>query len=497
MAAIVLSLAGAAASSGAYLKSSAPVGPASPWSLSERLAALRIDRGLPSAVRKQASLSLRGDHAVLKVREATGPVLLKCPLRAGLDVGDAYLSYATSGTPPGCETQAVDEVGDVLVYEVSGRVAHPGVEADAPAAAVLQPGRLDSCPAGGANCAVSKAASALLYCGVLRTCAEGACFQGQTADIKPDDVAASLYYAQALAQAKAPASVAPAACGAVPMSVHLSTLVSEAVTVTSAARFLEAQPWNAAGLAAPGSAETANDLRAFFERTPRGICLFIHGIDVDRPREAEMAAQSLAFPVFAPFDPRATGRASPLLRALQRAAFDEDAMASLFSRCDLASDHACKQKRERMAAQLRVSVPPCHPGKLGRGAEGEGIALQADGPLPAALARIGAGKEALLRAAARHLRLPRAVERARTEGPGGTTRQRRRRGRIRIARGALRPARRQHALRAAALQRARLDERRPDARAAARSARVGRRGREPRSLRSARAVALRARPAQR
>jgi len=140
------------------------------------------------------------------------------------------------------------------------------------------------------------------------------------------------------------------------MSVHLSTLVSEAVTATSAARFIEAQPWNAAGLAAPGSAETANDLRAFFERTPRGICLFIHGIDVERPREAEMAAQSLAFPVFAPFDPRATGRASPLLRVLQRAAFDEEAMASLFSRCDLATDHACKQKRERMAAQLRVSV---------------------------------------------------------------------------------------------------------------------------------------------
>src|SRR5947209_16273170 len=95
---MLLSLAGAAASSGAYLRSSAPVGPASPWSLSERLAALRIDRGLPKAVRKQASLSLRGDHAVLKVREATGPVLLKCPLRAGLYVGDAYLSYATSRT---------------------------------------------------------------------------------------------------------------------------------------------------------------------------------------------------------------------------------------------------------------------------------------------------------------------------------------------------------------------------------------------------------------
>ena len=93
---MLLSFAGAAASGAAYVQSSAPVSPAMPWSLTERLAALRINRGLPKAIRKQATLSLRGDHAVLKVREATGPVLLKCPLRAGLDVGDAYLSYATA-----------------------------------------------------------------------------------------------------------------------------------------------------------------------------------------------------------------------------------------------------------------------------------------------------------------------------------------------------------------------------------------------------------------
>src|SRR6267154_164 len=287
-----MAFAGVTASGAAYVRSNAPVRPASPWSLVERMGALRIDRSLPPAVRKEATFSLRGTHAVIKVREATGPVLLKCPLRA--DVPEQYLRYATAGSTQQCETQAVDEVGDVLLYEVSGRVsplcpgqyatlteeqlhhalflpalhlAHAGAETDAPPAAVLQPGRLDSCPAGGANCAVSKAASALLYCGVVRTCPEGACFQGQTADIKPDDVAASLYYAQALGQAKAPASVAPASCGAVPMSVHLSTLVSEAVTATSAARFLEAQPWNASGLAAPGSTETANDLRAFFERT--------------------------------------------------------------------------------------------------------------------------------------------------------------------------------------------------------------------------------------
>src|SRR5256885_5180336 len=191
---MLLSFAGAAATGTAYVKSSDPVAPAMPWSLTERLAALRIDRGLPKAVRKQATLSLRGDHAVLKVREATGPVLLKCPLRAGLDLGDAYLTYATSGTPPGCETQAVDEVGDVLVYEVSGHVAplcpgqyatlteeqlhhalflpalqlsRPAAGGD-PAAALLPTGRLDACAGGGANCALTKAAGALLYCGVVR-----------------------------------------------------------------------------------------------------------------------------------------------------------------------------------------------------------------------------------------------------------------------------------------------------------------------------------------
>ena len=87
---------------------------------------------------------------------------------------------------------------------------------------------------------------------------------------------------------------------------------------------------------------------------PRGNPpLHDRGIDVERPREAEMAAQSLAFPVFAPFDPRLPARASPLLRSLQRAAFDDEAMAALFSRCDASGDCAGR-KRERMAAQLRA-----------------------------------------------------------------------------------------------------------------------------------------------
>lgn len=379
--AIALALAGAAASGTAYVRSNGPVRPASPWSLSERLGALRIDRALPPALTKQATFSVRGNHAVLKVREATGPVLLKCPLRA--DLSASFVSYATARAPGECETQAVDEVGDVLLYEVSGRVAPicPGQYATLteqqlhnalflpalqfPAAgegaptAVLRPGRLAQCAPGETNCALSKAAGALLYCGALRTCAEGACFTGT--EIQPDDVAASLYYYQALAQAKAPSQVAPAACGPVPMSVHLATLISEVVTPSSASRFVEAQPWNAATIAGSGSAETASDLRAFFQRHPRGLCLYVSGVDLSLPRDAEMAAQSLAFPVFAPFDPRVPGRATPVLRALQRAAFDEETMAALFARCDLPVERACSLKRERMATQLRASLGKLQP----------------------------------------------------------------------------------------------------------------------------------------
>src|SRR5438105_13554784 len=172
---MIVAFAGVAASGTAYVRSKAPVRPASPWSLAERMEALRIDRALPPAVRKQATLSLRGPPAVLKGREATGPVLLKCPLRA--DVPEQYLRFATAGAAAQCEAQAADEVGDVLVYEVSGRVSPlcPGQFAtlsqqqlhdalflpalqlsrrseDAPGS-VLRPGRLEPCAAGGANCA--------------------------------------------------------------------------------------------------------------------------------------------------------------------------------------------------------------------------------------------------------------------------------------------------------------------------------------------------------
>ncbi len=380
LAAMLISLAGLATSGAAYVRSNGPVRPASPWSLSERLGAMRIDRTLPPAVRKQASFSLHGEHAVLKVREPSGPVLLRCSRH--VDIADAFVSYAANGTPPGCETQAVDEAGDLLVYEVGGRVAPlcPGqyatlteqqlhdalflpalqLGADAPMA-VLQPGKLDACAPGESNCALARSAGALLYCGEMRTCADGACLQGGK-DVQPDDVATSLYYYQALAQARTPSSVAPPACGAVPMSVHMSTLISEVVTATTASRFAEAQPWNAATLAAPGSAETAADLRAFFDKHRRGVCLFMRGVDLDRPQDVEMVAQTLAFPVFAPYDPRAPSRATPLLRSLQRATADDALLSSLLWRCDLTSDRACRLKRERIAAQLRASVGGLQPG---------------------------------------------------------------------------------------------------------------------------------------
>ncbi|TMA18321.1 MAG: hypothetical protein E6J84_06110, partial [Deltaproteobacteria bacterium] len=106
---MVMAFAGVAASGTAYVRSSAPVRPASPWSLAERAGALRIDRALPQAVQKPATFSVRDRHAVLKVRQPTGPVLLKCPLRA--DVPEQYLRFATAGAAQECEAQAVDEVG--------------------------------------------------------------------------------------------------------------------------------------------------------------------------------------------------------------------------------------------------------------------------------------------------------------------------------------------------------------------------------------------------
>ena len=61
-------------------------------------------------------------HAVLKVREATGTALLKCPLRR--DVPGQYLRFATAGIACGVRGAGRRRSGDVLgVRGASGRVA--------------------------------------------------------------------------------------------------------------------------------------------------------------------------------------------------------------------------------------------------------------------------------------------------------------------------------------------------------------------------------------
>ena len=134
-------------------------------------------------------------------------------------------------------------------------------------------------------------------------------------------------------------------------------------------------------------------------------------------------------------------------------------------------------RRLRALPPGRLGHPPRHAGELDRGGEGEGSALPADGAVPAALAGVGGREAAAVPAAARHLPLPRALEPRSGAAPGH------RRRRVRVAGGALRPPRRKHALRAAALQRARLGGRGSAPRGAARPPRAGRSGREPRALR--------------
>jgi hypothetical protein len=345
---------GLAASAAVLVRGSGPVR-TSGWSLSERLQALRINRALPAEAQRPASLSVRGEKALFEFRDQAGPVLLQCPLHA--DLPALFASYSISGAASGCEAQAADDGGDVRLYELSGHVSPPlpgeastlteqqlhdalflpalQVRPGAPLAA-MKPGRLTACAPGQANCALSLSAGTLLYCGDLRTCAEGACFQGRTADIQPDDVAASLAYAQTESTAHA--------------------LVNEAVTATTSARFIESPPW---GMVGPGSAETARDLRTFFEQHPRGLCFYLRGLDVERPHEALLATQALGFPIFAPFDPRAPERVTPLLRGLQRAAEDDE--AQLLSHCDLPDEQACKEKRERLRSQLRSALGKLSP----------------------------------------------------------------------------------------------------------------------------------------
>ncbi|HEX4385804.1 MAG TPA: hypothetical protein VH083_22760 [Myxococcales bacterium] len=319
------------------------------FSISEALQMLRINRGAVSD--KTALLSVRGDKALFEVRDPAGPTVLQCPLHG--DLPALFAGWAATGSAAGCAAEAADDGGDVRIYDLGGQLSPPlpGEAAtlseeqlhealylpalqlrQGSTLSVLRPGKLAACAPGQANCALGLSAGTLFYCGELRTCAEGACFQNHASDIQPDEVAASLAFAQAN---------------------EATPAISESVTATTAARFIESPPWGNIG---PGAAEMAHDLRAFFDQHPRGLCFDVRGLDVERPREALLAARALAFPVFAPFDPRAPERATPLLRDLQRAALDDDALARLFPHCDLPDEQACRERRDRLGLQLRATL---------------------------------------------------------------------------------------------------------------------------------------------
>ncbi|HEY2029901.1 MAG TPA: hypothetical protein VGH20_11910 [Myxococcales bacterium] len=331
---------GLAASGAAVVRSRSPLRPRSPFSLSERLLALRINRDLPPEARKTASLSLGSGKALFEVRDEVGATLLRCPADADLAV--QYASFATTGAARGCEAEAADDGADVRLYDASARASAPlpgeastliehqledalflpALQLQNPGQlSAMKPGRLVACAAGQSNCALSLAAFAIVYCGDVRTCAEGACFQGRSADIQPDDIAVSLAQAQ--------------------IRSSRAQQISEAITPTTAAQFIEAPPWGTQG---PGSAEMAHDLRAFFDHHPRGLCLYLRGLDVERPRDAQVAADALSFPVLAPFDPRAPDRKSPLLARLTPGS------------CDLPSEEACADKRARTSAQFQAAL---------------------------------------------------------------------------------------------------------------------------------------------
>jgi hypothetical protein len=355
---------GLAAFGAAVVRSNAPVRPRSPFSLQERLLALRIDRDLPLEARKEASLSVSSGKALFEVHDEAGQTLLQCPSQGNLAV--QYASFSTTGTAPGCEAEAAGDGADVRLYEVAGHLSPPlPGEASTPAdreleealflpalqlrsaaqPSVMKPGRLAACGPGQSNCALSLAAFAIVYCGDVRTCAEGACFQGRGADIQPDEVALSLAQAQSVSS--------PA------------RQISEAITPTTLAQFIESPPWGNQG---PGSAEMAHDLRGFFDHHPRGLCLYLRGLDVERSRDAQLAAEALAFPVFAPFDPRAPQHRTPLVQHLTPAF------------CDLPSEEACNDKRARTAAQFQAVLGKLLPPVPGIGHEELAYHVGSSGP---------------------------------------------------------------------------------------------------------------------
>ena len=199
---------------------------------------MRVERALPLNLQTQATLSFDGPAALLRVQAANSATLLRCA--RGADLAEALAQNAEGRAARDCETQLLDDTGDLIVYEASRRVPAlcPGGAATLseeqleralflpalsleqtpegiPRALILQDGTLQLCGDGEDKLARSSGRRA--RCSTAGWCLQlrrGRLLPGRE-EVKPDDVAASLYFAQAIARPAA-APIAPASCEAAP-----------------------------------------------------------------------------------------------------------------------------------------------------------------------------------------------------------------------------------------------------------------------------------------
>ncbi len=378
-----------------------------PFSLAQRVAALRINRGieLSDDQAKKIKMEVRLDSSLAKlkvigVRER--PFSLECRRADGADdLGLIAKKTLREGIRPAFCDERDQAAGDLRFFEIDHNVRaicpgqYSGVTEEQvhdalflPALvstragkkrAVLEQGRLPGdcgkdgkncdCGPNETNCVVSRGPPSLVYCGNIRACtpgrADSACFSG-TARIRPADVAASLYYYRALVMAPKPSDVSVPECGPTQTSLYRSSLVSEVVTSETVENFIRSGALDDSRMklafARPDGVPFIENplyqrLRQLLAGNESGVCFVLQQFD-ERITGAAMIEQALSFPVFAPFDAADDGhsRASPLLRGLQNAVASTEKMSALFGKsCELEASK-CGAQLERISTQLKAAL---------------------------------------------------------------------------------------------------------------------------------------------
>ncbi len=364
-----------------------PARPQKPFSLEQRVAALRINRALDlPEQQKKVRIEVRLDDDLARLRIAglrEQPYTLECRRDEGkIDLAQIAKQAVAEGIRPAVCDERESFAGDVRFFEVNKnvRAVCPGQYDGAteeqvhdalylPAVAsnkskkkgVLEPGRIlnGDCGETEANCVLTRGPPSLVYCGNVRKCGgpDGACFAGST-PIKPTDVATSLYYYRGLVMAQKPSDIGTPECGATQTSLYRSSLVSEAITKETVDDFVKSGALDLPGMVlAAGDNPLYQRLKQFLSTSDRGICFVLQQFD-ERNTAAAMVEQALSFPVFAPFDASESDRkrASPLLRALQNAAGMKDKAQILFGKtCEL-EQSKCAAQLTRIQSQLTASL---------------------------------------------------------------------------------------------------------------------------------------------